>query len=223
MVKVKGASFLGFEISLENFNFEKLKEYFKFQKNFFQSSPIVFKLDFLENEKEFINFIDYLKNSLKLNIVGLKGNENISSLAKSLNLAYFPLIENQKNENPEDPKKDLDQKSTEIFGEDVTIIERNLRAGDIIESENSLVILGDVNFGAKVISNKNIYIMGELRGIAIAGKDNTYGEIRAMYASPQFIEICEKRKEFERDKEFILFKAFYRKGDLDITISSYKS
>lgn len=44
-----------------------------------------------------------------------------------------------------------------------------LRSGQQIESETSMVILGDVNPGAKVIAKGNIVILGSLKGIAYAG------------------------------------------------------
>lgn len=46
-----------------------------------------------------------------------------------------------------------------------------LRSGQQIESETSMIILGDVNPGAKVIAKGNIVILGALKGIAYAGAD----------------------------------------------------
>lgn len=44
-----------------------------------------------------------------------------------------------------------------------------LRSGQVIESEGSIVILGDVNPGAKVISSGNVIILGSLKGTVYAG------------------------------------------------------
>ena len=46
-----------------------------------------------------------------------------------------------------------------------------LRSGQQIASQTSLVILGDVNPGAKVIAKGNIVVLGALKGIAYAGAD----------------------------------------------------
>ena len=46
-----------------------------------------------------------------------------------------------------------------------------LRSGQQIESETSMIVLGDVNPGAKVIAKGNIVILGALKGIAYAGAD----------------------------------------------------
>ena len=45
----------------------------------------------------------------------------------------------------------------------------SLRSGQRIETEGSIVIIGDVNFGAEVIASDNIAVLGTLRGLAHAG------------------------------------------------------
>lgn len=44
-----------------------------------------------------------------------------------------------------------------------------LRSGQVIECENSLIVLGDVNPGAKIIAKGNIVVLGSLKGNAYAG------------------------------------------------------
>lgn len=46
-----------------------------------------------------------------------------------------------------------------------------LRSGQQLESQTSMIVLGDVNPGAKVIAKGNIVILGALKGIAYAGAD----------------------------------------------------
>lgn len=45
----------------------------------------------------------------------------------------------------------------------------SLRSGQRLETEGSLVVLGDVNAGAEVIASENIVVLGALRGLAHAG------------------------------------------------------
>jgi len=45
----------------------------------------------------------------------------------------------------------------------------SLRSGQKLETEGSLVILGDVNSGAEVVASDNIVVLGALRGLAHAG------------------------------------------------------
>ncbi len=48
-------------------------------------------------------------------------------------------------------------------------IEKMVRSGQVLEITGDLLLIGDVNPGAKVVATGNIYIMGVLRGIAHAG------------------------------------------------------
>lgn len=57
------------------------------------------------------------------------------------------------------------------------LIRRTLRSGQIYESRNNLVILGDVNAGAEVISGGDILVFGALRGIAHAGATGNHKAI----------------------------------------------
>ena len=45
----------------------------------------------------------------------------------------------------------------------------NLRSGQVMEFETSIVILGDVNAGAQVVSTGNVIILGALNGTVYAG------------------------------------------------------
>ncbi len=44
-----------------------------------------------------------------------------------------------------------------------------LRSGQVLEAEGSIIILGDVNPGARIVAKGNIIVLGALRGTAIAG------------------------------------------------------
>jgi septum site-determining protein MinC len=45
----------------------------------------------------------------------------------------------------------------------------NLRSGQVMEYETSIIILGDVNAGAQVISTGNVIVLGALNGTVYAG------------------------------------------------------
>ena len=65
-----------------------------------------------------------------------------------------------------------------------------LRSGQQIESETSMVVLGDVNPGAKVIAKGNIVILGALKGIAYAGANGDSGcFVAALEMDPVQIKI----------------------------------
>lgn len=65
-----------------------------------------------------------------------------------------------------------------------------LRNGQVLECETSLVILGDVNPGAKVIAKGNIVVLGSLKGNAYAGAaGNIHTFVAALDMDPVQIKI----------------------------------
>ena len=78
----------------------------------------------------------------------------------------------------------------------------SLRSGQKMESEGSIVILGDVNSGAEVIASDNIVILGDLRGLAHAGaKGNKQAIIAAGLVDTVQIRIANIVREIDRDEE----------------------
>lgn len=78
----------------------------------------------------------------------------------------------------------------------------SLRSGQRMESEGSLVILGDVNSGAEVIASDNIVVLGALRGLAHAGaKGNKQAIIAAGLLDVVQIRIANIVKEINREEE----------------------
>ena len=66
-----------------------------------------------------------------------------------------------------------------------------LRSGQIVESESSIVILGDVNPGARVIASGNIIILGALKGSVFAGANgNEKAFVVALTMRPMQIRIA---------------------------------
>lgn len=57
----------------------------------------------------------------------------------------------------------------QIKEQQLTPLTRIIRSGQVLEVTGDLLLIGDVNPGAKVVASGNIYIMGVLRGIAHAG------------------------------------------------------
>ena len=68
----------------------------------------------------------------------------------------------------------------------------NLRSGQVFECETSVIILGDVNPGAKVVSKGNIIVLGSLKGNAYAGAaGNDKAFIMALDMAPVHIKIAD--------------------------------
>ena len=78
----------------------------------------------------------------------------------------------------------------------------SLRSGQKLESEGSIVIIGDVNSGAEVMASDNIIVLGTLRGLAHAGaKGNKQAIIAAGLIDTVQIRIANIVKEIDRDEE----------------------
>lgn len=65
---------------------------------------------------------------------------------------------------------------------DSRLVHATLRSGQRLESEHSLVIVGDVNSGAEVVSGGDVVILGTLRGVAHAGAYEESGGGRVICA-----------------------------------------
>ncbi|MBR4139222.1 MAG: septum site-determining protein MinC [Lachnospiraceae bacterium] len=67
-----------------------------------------------------------------------------------------------------------------------------LRSGQVLESETSIVILGDVNPGATVVSKGNVVVLGTLKGsiyVGAGGNENTF--VAALSMDPMQIRIAD--------------------------------
>ena len=66
-------------------------------------------------------------------------------------------------------KQKLDEYLAAESGNTGRFYKGTLRSGQVLECENSVIIIGDVNPGAKIISMGNIVVLGALKGNAYAG------------------------------------------------------
>ena len=65
-----------------------------------------------------------------------------------------------------------------------------VRSGDKISSNGNLIIIGDVNPGARISARKNIYVWGKLCGIAIAGDSGDENcKIASLFLNPLQLRI----------------------------------
>lgn len=65
-----------------------------------------------------------------------------------------------------------------------------LRSGQVLESETSIIILGDVNPGARVVSKGNVIVLGALKGnvfVGAAGNEKAF--VAALSMDPMQIRI----------------------------------
>lgn len=81
--------------------------------------------------------------------------------------------------------------NSEETGTPGVLVKRTLRSGRTIHSPGHVVILGDVNPGAKVIANGDIIVWGRLRGSVHAGAQGDEGAVVcALEMSPTQLRIA---------------------------------
>lgn len=96
-----------------------------------------------------------------------------------------------------------------------------LRSGQVFESESSVIILGDVNPGAKVIAKGNVVVLGALKGnifAGSAGNENCF--VAALDMNPMQIRIGDVlarcADNAKPDKHIVPKMAFVENGSIFI-------
>ena len=101
-------------------------------------------------------------------------------------------------------EKALNQKLMELSERTGQFYRGTLKRGDALESEASIVIIGDVEHGARVTAKGNVIILGELKGTVTAGAaGNDQAVILAFSMSPLQLRIADHTSRFnEKNRRF---------------------
>ncbi len=103
---------------------------------------------------------------------------------------FVPLFYSEEIVEREDKKEETFDWE-KVSGHDVLIVNRTVRAGQLIEHPGDIIIVGDVNPDAEVRAAGNVMVFGELRGIAWAGyPGNKEAFILAFKMKPQQLRIA---------------------------------
>ncbi len=89
-------------------------------------------------------------------------------------------------------EKALNERLQEMDSKSGRFYKGNLRNGQVVDFETSIIILGDVNAGAQVVSKGSIIVLGALHGNAFAGaggRKNSF--VAALEMNPTQIRICD--------------------------------
>ena len=87
-------------------------------------------------------------------------------------------------------RQKIEQFEEEQSGRTGEFYKGTLRSGQVLDCESSIVILGDINPGAKIISKGNIVVLGALKGNAYAGASgNDQAFVAALDMDPIQIRI----------------------------------
>lgn len=84
----------------------------------------------------------------------------------------------------------VEQSEQDLQNRDGQFYRGTLKRRQVLESETSVIILGNVEYGAKVISKGNVVIMGSLNGIVHAGANGDMNAfITALDMNPKLLKI----------------------------------
>lgn len=129
------------------------------------------KSDIVEKFKESSKFFG--KTSMAVSFEGreLDADEErqiLDIISDNSDIEVMCVVDNDKSRE-EFYKESVEKKVSDISTNTGQFYKGTLRSGQILECESSVVILGDVNPGAKIISTGNVIILGSLKGIVYAG------------------------------------------------------
>lgn len=136
--------------------FEQLKEEliqkFKASANFFGNASMALSIEGRRlSSSEEQELLDIINNNTSLSIICIMDND------KDREENFRRLVEQNSM-----PSTDFSPQSGQFY-------KGTLRSGQELECPTSIVILGNVNKGAKVVSAGNVIILGALKGTAYAG------------------------------------------------------
>ncbi len=179
---------------------EKVSEKFKSSSDFLGEAQIALSFEGRKlNEEEQFKLVDCITSNSKLDIVCLVDDDTKRE-------ALFT--------------KTLDEKLMALNSNTGQFYKGTLRSGQVLEFDTSIVILGDVNAGAQVVSTGNIIILGKLLGNAYAGasgRANCF--VVALQMNPTQIRIGDviARSPDEKQKTTLETKiAFSQEGNIYI-------
>lgn len=163
---------------------KEAEEKFRASSGFFKKARVALSVEGRKlTQEEELQLLHVITEQTELEIVCIlsdKDDETALRMKEALEAA-------QKNR-----EKELNEENTESdpMPNSGQFYKGTLRSGQVVESESSIVIMGDINPGAKVIARGNIVILGSLKGYAYAGTGgNTHTFVAALEMNPMQIRI----------------------------------
>jgi len=115
----------------------------------------------------------------------------VNTITENSNIEIMCLIDSDAK-RIERCEKALNEKLMELSSNTGQFYKGNLRSGDVLESEASVVIIGDVEKGARVIAKGNIIVLGSLKGSVQAGvSGNLNAVVVAFEMAPNQVKISD--------------------------------
>lgn len=175
-VMIKGTTY-GFSVYIDEqaeFSLvaEEIKEKFKESAKFFGNAKMAISFDGKKlSTDEQRKILDIIAENSDVNIV---------------------CVIDKNSETEELHRKSLEDHLQALDGSNGQFYKGNLRSGQVLETETSIIIIGDVNQGATVTSKGNIIVLGALYGNVYAGAGgNENAFVMALELDPVQIRIAD--------------------------------
>lgn len=154
----------------------------------------VIKLLMAEKFKESSKFFEKAKMAISFEgrkLTNEEQKELLDIINENADMHIVCVIDNDA-ETEEAFRKTLNQRLMELENNTGQFYKGILRSGASLEFETSVIIIGDVNHGARVVSKGNIIVLGSLKGNAFAGAcGNTNAFVVALDMRPMQIRIAD--------------------------------
>lgn len=152
------------------------------------------KLQIAEKFKESSKFFENAKMAISFEGRKLTNEEQkdvLDIISENTDMHIVCVMDND-TDKEEAFRQTVEQKLMELSNNTGQFYKGILRSGASLEFETSVVIIGDVNHGARVVSKGNIIVLGSLKGTAFAGATgNTNSFVVALDMSPTQIRIAD--------------------------------
>ncbi len=123
----------------------------------------------------------------------------ISTIRQSCSLSIVCVVSRQENETFQQAMVRTQQ---EKMADKAQFFRGNVGRRDILEMDQSVIILGNVESGGLVISQKDIIVLGHLQGSAYAGVDGNPHFICALHMDPETIRIGEIKGKYTQKSKW---------------------
>ncbi len=159
----------------EDVSFEEiiseLSAKFQSSRSFFGNADVALSYEGRQlGQEQELALVEAIRQSSNLNLVCIIGRD------EETNRRYIKAIQKVQKKLP--------------VGSEGQLHKGSLKNSEVLETESSIIILGDVYPGSAVISPKNIIILGGLYGEAYAGTDGSEGiYVAALEMEPERLKI----------------------------------
>lgn len=150
---------------------EELSAKFRSSRSFFGNADVALSYEGRRlDHKQELALVDAVRLSSDLNLVCVVGKD------EETNRRYIKAIQKVQQKLP--------------LGSEGQLHKGSLKNREVLETESSIIILGDVHPGSAVMSPRNIIVLGGLYGEAYAGTDGGEGAyVAALEMEPERLKI----------------------------------